>query len=279
MNVYYRISDKSYTKTKLPGTSKKTCLENFLQAFPDANIILIADNVKSQTVDMIKSVMEDRDYEIIYTEFGNALSFNFALWHSICTLPDETIVYYCEDDYLHFCGEATFGDKNPQKIILEGLDRANYVTLYDHPDKYQSEYGFGETSCVFKTANTHWRFTISSCMTFAAKVETLKKDVATWDEFTTGSHPHDHQIFKELNSKGRTLAVCIPGLAYHVDLTYPILKSNVDNMIEPWALSIAEKCLCEKIKEKTGKEIGSNKVFGYKKLMLLDSYFISLEKN
>ena len=45
-------------------------------------------------------------------------------------MHDQTIVYFLEDDYLHRAGWAD--------ILLEAftLDQADYVTLFDHQDKY-----------------------------------------------------------------------------------------------------------------------------------------------
>ncbi len=116
------------------------------------------------------------------------------------------------------------------RLIAEGLSLADYVTLYDHPDKYSAEYAFGETSKVMKTKSSHWRYTVSTCMTFATTVRMLKRDEAIWRRHLTGSHPHDHLIFSELEKK---LAVCLPGRACHCDLTWGGMEA-----IEPWAVKM-----------------------------------------
>lgn len=215
MKVYYRISDKSYIKSKLPGTNKELCLKNFLGNFSKANIIAVADNCSHETVKMVKDNLfaSKKELNILETSLGNAGSFRYALLEA-CTLSDpEEIIYMVEDDYLHGCMS--------EGLICEGLERARYVTLYDHPDKYQSEYGFGEVSQVFKTQSTHWRHSISTTMTVAAKAKTFKEDMDIWLAGVERSHPNDHQIFSAINERRKnSLAVAIPGVAYHTDLTY-----------------------------------------------------------
>jgi hypothetical protein len=70
-------------------------------------------------------------------------------------------------------------------------------------------------------------------------------------------------IFTELHRKGRILAVSIPGLAYHTDLTYPLQKGLVDEMIEPWVLDLMEQ-------ELGGENVPKDDNFkGWRRLMLL----------
>jgi hypothetical protein len=139
------------------------------------------------------------------------------------------VVYFCEDDYLHL-------QKSPV-LLKEGSKRADYVTLYDHPDKYTHFYDGGELSKVIKTPSSHWRYTASTCMTFGTKAGILKEDMEIWKEFTDGDHPHDHFIFKKLSeNKRRRLAVCIPGAACHTDLTFSGRVHHL--MIEPWAIEM-----------------------------------------
>ena len=219
MHVIYRISDNSYAKNKLPGTDKKFCLENFLSVFKDHEITVMADNCKEKTLNTLSNL----DY--ISTNLGNAGSLNRAI-KMACRMSPENIVYFVEDDYLHL-------PKSPT-VIEEGLQLADYVTLYDHPDKYMEQYNFGETSKVMRTSSTHWRFTISTCMTFASKSQTIQEDIDIWNKWTNGPHPYDHEIFLELKMKGRKLAVPIPGLALHTDLT--ISEQHGRPLIEEWAI-------------------------------------------
>lgn len=249
MQIIYRISDNSYPKVKLPGATKKFCFKNCSELF--TNIIVICDNCQESTIEMVK------EFNPIVTNLSNAGSFQKAFEISL-DFPDDEEIYYIEDDYLHF-------KKNLQETISEGLAISEYITLFDHPDKYQSEYNFGEPTIVHKTRSTHWRTTISTCMTFAGRVKYLREDQNIWRHFTAGQHPHDHQLFCALKDKQRKLLVSIPGLAFHTDLTYQFQKlpCDIDSMIEPWVIDM--------LAEAIGGKCEPN-ITGYRKLMLLDAY-------
>jgi hypothetical protein len=140
--------------------------------------------------------------------------------------PEYEAIYFVEDDYLHL-PTATI------ELIEEGLEIADYVTLYDHPDKYSKDYDFGEVSKVMRTKSSYWRHTISTCMTFATTVRKLVEDEDIWTKYLGGQHPHDHLIFTELHQKGRKLAVSIPGHACHCDPTWGGMEA-----IEDWAVDM-----------------------------------------
>lgn len=235
MKLYYRISDNSYQKTKVEGANKEVCLMNFAKAFQNEifgptvppldswvpPMRIIADKCGRKTHKML----QETGIPLSTTDFGNAGSLKFAFEIAFEECQDEDLVYFCEDDYLHLY--------NSPQLLREGMKKADYVTLYDHPDKYSNSYNFGEFSKVIKTESSHWRYTISTCMTFATTVKTLKEDYEIWLKYIDGSHPHDHMAFTDLNkTKKRRLAVCIPGAACHTDLEYSNRVGK--NTIEPW---------------------------------------------
>lgn len=233
IKIFYRISDGSYKKDKLPCANKEVCLRNFIDCFSNSDITFIADNCNKETI----SICNQYEGRIIETNLGNAQSAMRAIELAIEEVQDDDIVYFIEDDYLH----------NPKyncsELIVEGLNYANYVTLFDHPDKYMSEYDYGEETKVYKTRHSHWKHSISTTMTFAAKVKELKEDYSIWEKHTSNQHPNDHFIFTEIREKGKKLGVKIPGVSFHVDLTYQIQKyiRNVKVNIDSWVIPTLEE--------------------------------------
>lgn len=253
MRIYYRISDNSYPKAKLPGATKHICLINFLKAFKEVifekdvldgrqkpPMTIIADRCEEETTAMA----EHTGLPIVKTNFGNAGSLHFAIDRAIQECHEGELAYFVEDDYLHLA--------NAPHLLREGMLHADYITLYDHPDKYTNIYNLGEESKVVRTSSSHWRYTISTCMTFAAKVKILREDVDVFKKHTgtveqEGEHPVDHEIFCELKEKDRKLAVCIPGAACHTDLSFSAMAGAM--MIEPWAIQTMINELEEQLKD------------------------------
>lgn len=225
MKIYYRISDKSYEKEKIPGATKQVCLKNCLKSFPKTEIIVIADKCKQETINSIKSIIGKKG-KIIETFLGNAQSFVKALNLAI-ELHDDEVVYMLEDDYIH--KEKCIG------LLEEGLQFAHYATLFDYIDKYLPPYN-NEITKVFRGNNKHWKLSISTTMTFATTAKNLKKDFEIWQYYCKGDHPNDHMAFCTLNNAKKFLAVSIPGSATHTDLTY--YNTVGINFPDKWAYQI-----------------------------------------
>ena len=214
MRIIYRISDAGYNKVKPDYINNEACLKNATKEFKDANWSILADNVSAETNDMIQRYHPRS--EISYLEMGNgAATFNVALNEAL-TYNDDEIVYFLENDYLYKPGS--------QKILLEGFDLgADFVSLYDHPDKYMDPNeggnpyceGRSETTRVYLTDSVHWKITNSTTMTFAAKVSTLKNCEETLRKHTSGTHPNDFQMFLDLVMDKKYLVTPIPGYATH----------------------------------------------------------------
>lgn len=215
MTIIYRISDAGYKKEKPSYINNELCLANAIKTFPLEyhNWKIIADNVSDATIAMMQHLgVED----IQYVSVGNgAGTFNLALDYALTLSPDE-IVYFLENDYLH---------KPESDIILEeGFSLgASFVALYDHPDKYLDPSRGGNPYCeggaedtrVYLTASTHWKITNSTTMTFASKVQSLKRCESILRKHTSGVHPNDFPMFLELRDMGELLVTPIPGYATH----------------------------------------------------------------
>lgn len=181
-------------------------LKNFTSVFAEHDISIIADGVDDEVWDKLTKLYPNLDLQ--RTSFGhNAGSFLYSLEQAV-NLPDNTAVYFVEDDYVHHEGAD---------IILEqGLERTAYLSLYDHPDKYQQT---SPMSCyLMQTESCHWRTTSSTTMTFAARAMHLKADKEVFYKWCGGpdNWTHDFQLFTEL-TQNRMLITPIPGYATHCD--------------------------------------------------------------
>lgn len=194
MKVYYRISDKGNPKEKIPQADKISCLKNACNEFGSGNIYVIADNCLPITIEAIRKM--GLDYE--ETTLGNSESFRYMATKVICDNKGDDSVYLLEDDYFHLPGS--------RMILEEGLLIADYVTLYDHPDKYVLAKDNGnpmnfadlKKTRIQITKSSHWMDVTSTTMTFACKVRTLMEDLPVWLRYTVTRNPKDFRAFVEL---------------------------------------------------------------------------------
>jgi len=217
MKIIYRISDAGYNKVKPLYINNGNCLKNAVRVFGKENFHVIADNVSEETKRIILDC-DIQDTQIDYVSVGHgAGTFNLALDLAL-EQNDNEVIYFLENDYLH--------TKNAKTIIIEGINLgADYVSGYDHPDKYipasrggnpQIEDDGGETTKVYLTKSSHWKITNSTTMTFAAKVSTLKRDETILRKYTNmGHYPQDYKMFLELRENNAILVTSIPGVSTH----------------------------------------------------------------
>lgn len=214
MLCIYRISDFAQTsayKPKLAHATKPYCLNQFLDIFGRENTIIVADSVTDETYQELRRMMGDHRDNIVRTYYkSGAYSFLASVKLALATdLDGDTAVYLCEDDYLHL--------PNAKSLLLEGLEIADYCSVYDHPDKYvQSPH-----PCTLHiTRSSHWRTTKSTTMTFATRLRTLREDEQIYEMFCRTGYPYDHEMFLALGDKGRTLITSIPGASTHTEIAW-----------------------------------------------------------
>lgn len=243
--VIYRVSNKGRDKNKLPNATKEHCLENARDTFGLNSIHVIADNCSPDLVNFIRE--NGFDYE--ETSLGNIGSFQYALNNIISKLDDECVVYMLEDDYIHL--------PDSKAILFEGLQIADYVTLFDHNDSYMDRKDGGSPFNhngfhrwrIYTTKSTHWRELPSTTMTVAAKAHVFKADSKIWNDQPAKGIPKDFSTWmlltkqKEIREmpfafknqktaalnmlknwfttrKARTLICPIPARSTHADLGY-----------------------------------------------------------
>lgn len=219
MKVVYRISDKEKRTGKPAYVTQENCLRNFLSVFlsgagadPRFRLTVVADNVEDTTYEWLCSECGP-DSTVVRTSLGNGLSFLRCLELAVKDEDPDELVYFVESDYIHRPGAPA--------ALREAAARFDYVTLYDHPDKYVHgpnplvHADGGEVTKVFLTESCHWKLTNSTCMTFASRVRTLREDAAVFRKYCeTPGRPADFELFCEL-CKARRLVSSIPGFATH----------------------------------------------------------------
>jgi hypothetical protein len=214
IKIVYRISDVGYNKVKPEYITNENCLRNAVQVFGRDNFHIIADNVSDTTEQMILKYVDD----IQKVSVGHgAGTFNLALDWAL-KQNENDIIYFLENDYLHRPGS--------ENILVEGIDLgAEYLSLYDHPDKYipasrggnpQIDDDGGEYTKLFLSKSCHWKITNSTTMTFASTVRVLKEDEEVLRKWTNrGHYPDDYKMFLELREKNRILVTSVPGYSTH----------------------------------------------------------------
>jgi hypothetical protein len=203
-------SSASAHKARFPGFSRERCYRNLISTVDaDARLTFFLDTARATGEKHF--LKEQQRFPVIDIQAGcEALSFLSMLDHVLKqNIAEDAIVYFLEDDYIHKPGWT--------KVLREGLSipDADYVTLFDHRDKYSSLYR-DLHSRIFYTQTCHWRTTPSTTNTYAMRFSTLKRDAAIHREFSLNrSITSDHDKFCALLAKGSTLLSSIPGWATH----------------------------------------------------------------
>jgi hypothetical protein len=240
--ILFRISSKGYPKLKVDGIDKYDSLKNLANTFKGWRFICVADNCDEALIAHLKNNYSFDQF--IETKLGNPGSFWKLYELALEAGQDEDIFYFIEDDYIHLKGSP--------EAIEEGLKYFDYVTLYDHPDKYKLHNGpinpyakknkFSEYSELVSGPLHWWRTSNSTTMTFAVTRKTLKSDADIWLITKTVNKDFDFDNFciitkqpfiaksryiKQLPRRlkfwlkpKRYLGIPIPGLALHLEQAY-----------------------------------------------------------
>jgi hypothetical protein len=216
LHVFVRQSDfsaASCQKKRPEWFSYQKCFDNLLNTFDPKQITVIFDGEPSLDTEL--------EFKIIRIKGGSeSKSFTKMLDYVMSlNIPDDDIVYFVDDDYMHAPGAA--------KILDEAFQtNAEYVTLYDDCEKYMPGYydiyASGFQIQLIHSQSVHWRTTPSTKNTYAMKMSTLKRDLAIHYKFSyferVGPMTAYHQKFHELWNTGRSLISCIPGYVTHCDI-------------------------------------------------------------
>ena len=237
MRCFLRFSDETNGRKPKPrpeGFSKRKCFANFLEVFGPHEVYVIADCVKPDTHEWLGS----KGVTVHQTKFGNGgESFVYAIDLALRTAANDfEAVYLVEDDYLHL--------PRSREILEEGLEFADYATLYDHPDKYMDGPGANplirgrsEETRLYRSRSIHWKLTNSTTLTFATRIRCLRADRDAYRKFCGSSKSRDFAMFSHLRKRrlfgeSRTLVSSVPGLSTHVHMPWISPGPEIDAALE-----------------------------------------------
>jgi hypothetical protein len=207
INIFYRhyntASDDSPYRPS--WFSYEKCFSNLLQTiknYPNVNLTVMMDGNKQNTF------LEKYDVDVYEFKGGSDANsfFETVKYAKNKNIEENDLIYFLENDYIHI-------DNWVEKLIdlfstFQGL---NYVSLYDHNDKYFLPIYEDLTSKIFTTDKHHWRTTPSTCGSFIINKKLLDED---FDILST--MVGDHNKFLHLaQTRSRFILTPIPGLSTH----------------------------------------------------------------
>ena len=217
-------SSNSVGKNRPEWFTREKCWNNLLTTSDkDTDITVMFDGEPNEEHFLHN---DNRNYTLVKKYGGNdGQSFlNLVEYVYEQNIDDDTILYFVEDDFYH----------KPEwtNIMREGFEYigVDYMTLYDHADKYFLPMYESLQSKIIATPSIHWRTTPSTTNTYAMLAKTFKKHYNIHVEYCdlVKGYTRDHDKFTKLWEIGSNLVSCIPGYSTHCETEYlsPCIKWN-----------------------------------------------------
>lgn len=220
VHIFLRACDKVNSLHGLSrpfGLDKKktmqSCFKSLVKSIELAHeytfqVTIIGDELSKEMVEFYQS--STIKPTIINEKFGNDNSL-MKMFELAENLPDDDIVYFLEDDYLHYphffftCFD--FIRKSPNKTFTDGF----FLHPTDYPDQYHRK-DLIIPSLVILGELGHFRQVSSSTFTFMSKVSLVKKYISHFKSSTVNADDgFMSKIFQEV-----PIFSPLPGLATHM---------------------------------------------------------------
>jgi len=225
INIFYRHVHIKYDgrsrdphKQRPDWFSHEKCFENLIKTLDHSPLqnqvaltIIYDGTLEDYNNDFLSSYCQvPRTYPVqvkIIEAGSNIISWRVALGQAIqADIADSSIIYFLENDYIH---TSKWLEKTVE--IASSNISFDYLSLYDHKDKYMYAMYEDLKSSLFVSHSHHWRTAPSTCGTFMVRRKTLIEDLALWH-----AEIQDHHVFTELiQNKKRILLTPLPGLSTH----------------------------------------------------------------
>ena len=156
---------------------------------------------------------DPRIHHIENFEGGSDLASYLYTWSYAKTLSltSDDYIYIAENDYAF-----VHGWPHKLKELIDTYDDLDYVTLYDHSDKYDPLVYPNLHTYLYVTKTHHWRWVPNTTGSIIFSKRILDED---YDIHT--SDPSDFKRFEFLrNNRQRNVLSPIPSLATHCEIDY-----------------------------------------------------------
>tara|TARA_R110000787_G_scaffold206630_1_gene316826 strand:- start:156 stop:833 length:678 start_codon:yes stop_codon:yes gene_type:complete len=208
IHIFYRhfnISGNDF-KGRPEWFNFEKCFLNLLSSIEnkDATLHLVMDG--DVTTNFINKFADK--YTLHSIKAGEDQSSFWQTWKIVKEqdIPEGDLIYFLENDYLH---TDDWVDKTVE--IFKTFSGLNYISLYDHNDKYFLPVYEELASKIFTTPSHHWRTTPSTCGSFIIPKNIFEEDYKEHTEIRG-----DHNKFLHLaETKGRFILSPLPGLSTH----------------------------------------------------------------
>jgi hypothetical protein len=208
--VHYNITGTD-NKGRPQWFDYEKCFINLLSTIKDKKNIELHVIMDGKIKDNWISKYQDKyiSHEVITTHDMNSVTKAVYPIIKETKCKDTDLVYLLENDYLHV-------DNWVDKIfnifqIFEGL---NYVSLYDHGDKYWHPNYDDLVSKIFASNTHHWRTMISTCGSYVTTKKIFDEDFNDHTGVTIPIGDHHKWVFLN-ETKGRFILTPVPGLSTH----------------------------------------------------------------
>ncbi len=189
------------------------CFKNLLSTIPNIELHVIYDTSKGEITN--NWINNYTSYFTLHNIQGGTMEKAAVGMYNVAKelsndMNDDDLFYFLENDYLHINGWV-------EKIIdlFSSYKGLNYVSLYDHLDKYNVIDGGPDhsdlVSKIITTDSHHWRTTPSACGSYLVSKKIFLED---YIDLITIMGDHNKWIYLQEN-KNRFLLSPIPGLSTH----------------------------------------------------------------
>ncbi len=215
--VCLRYCEEQPGKPRPTWFSKAVCLDSLEAELAPGELVVLYDGAPETLPDNLRALAE-RGHRVVVCNCGSdRLSMRVATDVVLQTgLSDTTVVYFVEDDHLHRPGWRA--------VLMEAFEHkvSDYVTLYDHADKYDTSMYPALHTTLRTTPLAHWRAVPSTVNTCAMTMATFKRDLPIHQQYLDLPIRRflDHDRFLHLKRTGATLSSCLPGWSTHCHEPY-----------------------------------------------------------